>query len=73
MVGFRFPLLASAVANVHEWFDESAGKFRIEVKAHNPLLGPVFGYIGWFDAEWQNVASNAVPASILPQRIESRV
>jgi hypothetical protein len=73
MLGFRFPMLASATADVHEWFDDDTDRFRIDVSAHNPALGPVFGYSGWFDVEWQQIGMSAVPREILPHRIEAPV
>lgn len=69
-LGFRFPLLFSGTAEVCEWFDESSGQFRIEVNVKNRTWGPLFGYRGSFDVEW--VPVSAVPAELLPKRIEAR-
>lgn len=71
VIGFSFPMLFSGVADVREWYDDGIGKFRIEVKVHNPTWGPLFGYSGLFDAEWiPNVAE--VPGTLLPKRFERR-
>ena len=71
VIGFSFPMLFSGVADVREWYDDGIGKFRIEVKVHNPTWGPLFGYSGSFDAEWiPNVTK--VPGSLLPKRFERR-
>jgi hypothetical protein len=51
-VGFRFPLLFSGVADVHEWFDDATQRFGIEVVVTNRTRGRLFGYYGWFTAEW---------------------
>ena len=69
-LAFRFPLLFSGVADVHEWYDEGKGRFGIEVRVSNRVWGPLFGYRGWFDVEWREVES--VPAYARPRREESR-
>jgi hypothetical protein len=71
-VGFRFPMAFSGVADVREWYDDQARRFRISVSVHNTLWGPLFGYSGSFDVEWQTVEGNNIPGHILPQRQERR-
>jgi hypothetical protein len=66
-----FPMLFSGVADVREWYDDARGKFGIEVRVANRTWGPLFGYRGWFDAEWRPVASG-VPADVRPRREEPR-
>jgi len=71
-LGFRFPLLFSGIAEVCEWYDESIGKYRIEVSVNNRVWGPLFGYRGAFDVEWKNVGVDEIPAGIRPCREERR-
>lgn len=71
-LGFRFPMIFSGVADVHEWFDATTGRFQIEVSVANRRWGPLFGYRGSFDVEWRTVADGAIPPHILPARQESR-
>jgi len=71
-VAFTFPLLFSGVAEVCEWYDDSAGRFRIEVAVHNRRWGPLFGYRGSFDVEWRPTPAGAIPGTILPVREERR-
>ena len=71
-VGFRFPLLFSGIAEVCEWYDEQARRFRIDVDVRNRTWGRLFGYRGAFDVEWVRVGSEGVPAHILPMRVERR-
>ena len=71
-VAFRFPLLFSGVADVCEWYDDDARRFRIEVNVHNHRWGRLFGYDGAFDVEWRPVASGGVPEGIMPRREERR-
>jgi hypothetical protein len=70
LIGFRFPLLFSGIADVCEWYDDTAGKFRIDVKVHNRTWGRLFGYCGWFDVEWREMPE--IPADLLPIRYERR-
>lgn len=70
IVGFRFPLLFSGVADVTEWYDDEIGRFRISVEVKNPTWGPLFGYRGAFDVEI--LRDVPVPSGILPRRTETR-
>jgi hypothetical protein len=71
-VSFRFPILFSGIADVCEWFDDSTGKFRIDVNVHNRAWGPLFGYRGGFDVEWRPCTPEQVPAHVKPLREERR-
>jgi hypothetical protein len=71
-VGFSFPMIFSGFADVREWFDETLGRFRIEVKVANGVWGPLFGYRGSFEVEWRGVPPGGVPAHVLPKRVEAR-
>jgi hypothetical protein len=72
VIGFRFPMLFSGVADVREWYDDAARCFRIVVDVRNDLLGRLFGYRGRFDVEWRPVRAGEVPRHILPRRLEQR-
>ena len=71
-VGFTFPLLFSGIAEVCEWFEEKDGRFHIEVKVANQVWGPLFGYRGSFDIEWQTLNDAQLHADIFPVRCERR-
>lgn len=70
-LAFRFPMFFSGVADVCEWFDDSTGRYQIQVNVTNRIWGPLFGYRGSFDVEWVE-ASNGLPESIRPKREERR-
>ncbi|NJM08219.1 DUF4166 domain-containing protein [Candidatus Gracilibacteria bacterium] len=72
IIGFRFPLFFSGIADVCEWYDEDQGRFRIEVCVSNRRWGPLFGYHGSFSAHWLSVQPGSVPANARPQREERR-
>jgi hypothetical protein len=54
------------------WYDDGAGRFRIEVAVHNRRCGPLFGYRGSFDVEWRETPAGSMPKAILPVREERR-
>lgn len=71
-VAFRFPMWLSGVGDVREWFDEAAGRHRIEVVVRNRWLGPLFGYRGSFTAREVPLGPEGPPPSVKPVREESR-
>ena len=72
LLGFRFPMLFSGMADVREWYDDQAECYRISVCVSNPRWGPLFGYEGKFDVEWKTVCAADVPADVKPIREERR-
>lgn len=71
-IAFRFPLTLSGVAQVREWWDDEAQRFRIEVHVANRLLGPLFGYRGSFTVTERPCTEAEVPADVRPRREERR-
>jgi hypothetical protein len=72
LVGFRFPLIFSGVAEVCEWYDDDVGRFKIEVNVKNRTWGPLFGYKGTFDVEYIEIKPEEIPLNLRPVREESR-
>jgi len=72
IIGFRFPLFLSGIAEVCEWYDDATRKFQIEVNVHNRTWGPLFGYRGSFDVEWKPMTAVQIPAHARPHREERR-
>jgi len=73
LIGFRFPMLFSGLAEVCEWYDDRIGKFRISVEVANRAWGRLFGYRGAFNAEFLAVDSvTGIPGDVKPVREEQR-
>jgi len=72
LIGFRFPLFFSGIAEVCEWYDDTLGMFRIDVRVTNRFWGPLFGYRGAFSVEWKSVGPDEIPADVRPRREERR-
>jgi hypothetical protein len=62
----------SGIADVCEWFDDASGKHRIQVEVYNDKFGKLFGYSGWFDAEFKSIRPGDVPPCVKPVREERR-
>jgi hypothetical protein len=71
-LAFNFPLFASGVADVVEWYDDAAGEFRIRVDVRNKYFGLLFSYRGRFEAEFFAIDPEKIPPFVKPLREESR-
>jgi hypothetical protein len=65
--GVGCPSAITGDAEVHEFWDERAGCFRIRVNVTNRRFGPIFGYHGSFTARYVP-PGDPVPAAIRPLR-----
>lgn len=71
-VAVRVPGFLTGAARLRESFDEATGRFRIQVRVTNPLLGTLFAYEGGFTAEYVRLAERPVPARVKPRREQPR-
>lgn len=65
LIAFRFPMLFSGRAELHERYDEAEGAFHISLEVRNRIFGFLFGYEGWFTCEFP-------PATDAPDRLKPR-
>lgn len=70
-LAFRFPMLFSGRANLHESFDDAAGEYVIRLEVRNRLFGFLFGYEGRFTCEFPPT-DEGPPVHVLPVRHERR-
>ena len=71
-IAFRFPPLFSGVAEVREWWDGDAERFRIDVRVVNQVFGPLFGYRGSFTVVERECSPEEIPLDVRPLREERR-
>ncbi|MCT9109378.1 DUF4166 domain-containing protein [Streptomyces mirabilis] len=71
-VDVRVPELIGADAEVRESFDDSTGRFHIQVRVVNRHFGPLFGYEGSFRATYTDVRTRGVRPGLRPVREEAR-
>lgn len=69
-VAFRFPMLFSGRARLHEYFDDADGLFHVDLEVHNRRFGFLFGYRGSFRCEW--MPAQDAPPRLKPRRHEAR-
>lgn len=62
-IAFRFPMLFSGRATLHEWWSDDDEAFHVDLEVHNRVFGFLFGYRGTFTCEW-------VPATDAPERLK---
>lgn len=72
MVGFKFPAFFSGDATVNESYDEQKNRFNISVAVGNKTFGKIFGYNGYFEAEYCDIPATGIPAYAKPLREEIR-
>lgn len=71
-IGFRFPGFFSGDATVNESYDEKTNQFNISVRVSNNTFGNIFGYNGYFKAEFCKIDPGKIPAYAKPLREEIR-
>ncbi|MEW2381902.1 DUF4166 domain-containing protein [Micromonospora sp. NPDC047707] len=70
--GLRCPATVTGEAHLREWYDDRAGRFRIEVAVTNRRFGPLFGYTGSFTVRYLRPDRAPVPAAVRPLRENPR-
>jgi hypothetical protein len=68
LLGFRFPADLTGTAEVHEWYDEVARCFHINVTVSNRRFGRLFGYRGRFEARYPRMRADDIPQTVRPVR-----
>ncbi len=71
-INFNMPGLFSGIAEVHESYNEKEDLFHISIQVRNKTFGAIFGYKGFFKAEFKNVEAKNIPAYAKPLREEIR-
>lgn len=69
-IAFRFPMLFSGRATLHEYWSDEDESFHVDLEVHNRVFGFLFGYRGSFTCEW--VPATDAPDRLKPRRTEAR-
>lgn len=72
LIGFRFPRLLSAAAEVCEWYDDASESFQIDVRVSNRMMDPILSYSGSFDVTYIDMPPEEIPADVKPVKEEVR-
>lgn len=70
-LAFRFPMLFSGRAELHESFDDAKNVYRIRLEVRNDVFGFLFGYEGEFTCDF--IPASDAPDRLKPRRHERRV
>jgi hypothetical protein len=70
-IAFRFPMLFSGRATLHEYWSDEDDSFHVDLEVRNDVFGFLFGYSGTFTAEW--TPATDAPARLKPRRTEARI
>lgn len=62
----RIPALFTGNIDLVEWFDDAENRFYLDLKVSTKLLGPLFGFTGWFEAEYIDFKQGDLPAHFKP-------
>ncbi|MFT6746489.1 MAG: hypothetical protein ACJAZ2_000830 [Glaciecola sp.] len=49
-----------------EWFDDNEQRFYLDLKVTTKLLGPLFGFTGWFTGEYLDFTNGKLPEKFNP-------
>lgn len=69
-IAFRFPMLFSGRARLHEYYDDADSQFHVDLEVHNHRFGFLFGYRGTFRCEW--TPATDAHTHLRPRRHEAR-
>lgn len=69
-IAFRFPMLFSGRARLHEYWSDDDQAFHVDLEVRNRVFGFLFGYRGTFTCEW--VPATDAPERLKPRRTEAR-
>ena len=70
-IAFRFPMLFSGRARLHEYYDDTDQLFHVDLEVHNDRFGFLFGYRGSFRCDWRPATD--APPHLKPLRHETRI
>jgi hypothetical protein len=70
----KFPIPSIVRGNIDllEWYDDDKQLFYLDLKVKSKLFGPLFGFTGWFDAEYKDFKEQTIPEKFKPTRDERR-
>src|SRR5262249_751852 len=71
-LGFRCPAGLTGAAELHEWYDEAGGRFRISGRGATRRVRPAVGGGGSFPARSPDTRVSPVPGAVKPLRENRR-
>jgi hypothetical protein len=74
IAGMKIPVPAFVRADIvlFEWYDDVQQRFYLDLSVRSKLLGPLFGFTGWFHVEYMDFTGKQIPKKFKPVRFEGR-
>ena len=74
ILGLKIPVPKLVRGNIDliEWYDDEKQKFYLDLKVNSVLFGPLFGFTGWFDADYIDFTGKTIPDKFKPTREEQK-
>lgn len=74
LLGMKIPVPSFIRGDIEllEWFDDEQNRFYLDLKVKSKLVGPLFGFTGWFDGEYLDFTGQQLPEKFKPTRVERR-
>jgi hypothetical protein len=74
IAGLKIPVPKLVRGNIDliEWYDDEQQKFYLDLKVNSVLFGPLFGFTGWFDADYIDFTGKTIPDKFKPTREEQK-
>jgi hypothetical protein len=74
ILGLKIPVPKLVRGNIDliEWYDDEQQKFYLDLKVNSVLFGPLFGFTGWFDADYIDFTGKTIPDKFKPTREEQK-
>lgn len=74
ILGFQIPVPSFTRGNIElvEWYDDEKQRFGLDLSVKSLFFGPLFGFSGWFDAEYIDFSGQSIPEKFRPVRVESK-
>jgi Domain of unknown function (DUF4166) len=74
LFGLQIPVPSFVRGDIElfEWFDDSDGKFYLDLSVKSKLFGPLFGFSGWFSGEYVDFKGKKLPEKFNPIRVEEK-
>lgn len=68
----QIPFFLRGDIELLEWYEEKEEKFYLDLKVTTKLLGPLFGFTGWFTGEYLDFKDKELPEDFRPTFEEVR-
>lgn len=66
------PSLLRGDIELLEWYEDETNLFWLDLKVKSKLLGPLFGFNGWFEVEYVDFRDKQLPEAFKPTKVQAK-